>query len=180
MKTTIITDIISTMQFIELRDYMQNLISESMKALDSHDAKSVMWYRDCSLDDYFTEWQEIWDGDVKVGEGIGTIAHKFVLNDDTRADFERAFEEAREAAYEEYVNDRCMKRIEFDESKMRVYAYGYVCHGSQYNSDPEVEMDMQEYLDEQYNGKYEVNERPSYFEEEDCWSAAVWEHDKDI
>lgn len=120
MKNSIITDIISTMQFNELRDYMQNLISESMKALDSHDAESVMWYKDCSMDEYFTEWQEIWDGDVKVGEGICTIAHNFVLNDNTHADFENAFAEARETAYEEYVNDRSMKRIEFDESKMRV------------------------------------------------------------
>lgn len=53
----------------------------------------------------FHEWTEIWDDDVKVGEGLDTIAHKFVLNDDTRADFEHAFEQARDAAYEEAEED---------------------------------------------------------------------------
>jgi len=73
-----------------------------------------------------------------------------------------------------------MKRIEFDEDKMRVYAYGYGCYGSPYNGDADVEIDMQEYLDAEYNGQYKVNEQPFYYEEEDCWSAAVWDNYLDL
>ena len=69
-----------------------------------------------------------------------------------------------------------MKRIKFDGDKMKVYAYGYGCQGSPCNGDAEVEIDMQEYLDAEYDGKYKVNEQPFYYEEEDCWSAAVWDN----
>ena len=56
------------------------------------------------MEDYFQEWTEIWNNqDEKVGEGIDTIAHKFVLNDDTRADFERAFNDAKSNAIDEYI-----------------------------------------------------------------------------
>lgn len=57
---------------------------------------------------------------------------------------------------------------------MRVYAYGYGCPCYTCIGDAEVEIDMQEYLDAEYNGQYKVNEQPVYYEEEDCWSAAVW------
>ena len=105
MKTTIITNNINGQQFNELRDFMQNIIRESMNALDSHDAESILWYEDCTMYGYFTEWTEICDEDEdeRIGDGIDTIARKFVLNDDTRADFENAFEQARDAAFEEYM-----------------------------------------------------------------------------
>lgn len=96
----IITENINSFLFIELRDCMQDMIKESMKALDFQQAEHLAWYKDCTMNDYFSEWTEIWnDDDELVGEGIDTIAHKFVLNDDTRADFENAFDQARDNAY---------------------------------------------------------------------------------
>jgi len=99
----IITENINGILFNELRDYMQSMVYESMKAIDPHDIESLEWYEDCSMTEYFHEWTEIWDEDEKVGDGIDTIAHKFVLNDDTRSDFEIAFEHARNDAFEEYM-----------------------------------------------------------------------------
>ena len=64
------------------------------------------------------------------------------------------------------------KRIEFDDDNLRVYAYGYGCYGNPCNGDAEVEIDMQEYIDAEYNGQYEV-ERAYYYEDEDCWAAKV-------
>ena len=105
MNTSIITSNINSLQFNELRDTMQDSIKQSMEYLDSHDAEHLMWYEDCSMEDYFTMWTEIWDDDTLVGEGLETIAHKFVLNNDTRSDFENAFAQARDAAFEEYMKD---------------------------------------------------------------------------
>lgn len=65
------------------------------------------------------------------------------------------------------------KRIEFDDDNLRVYAYGYGCYGSPCEGDADVEMDMQNYLDAETNGQYEVAERAYYFEDEDCWAAKV-------
>jgi len=95
----------TSLQFIELKDFMQNCIEESINALrgisNEYYAEHLVWYEDCKMDDYFNEWTEIWDDEEneKVGEGLDTIAHKFVLNDNTRADFESAFEQARDAAF---------------------------------------------------------------------------------
>ncbi len=104
-KKNIITKNINSLQFIELRDCMQGMIEESMKALDSHQAENLLWYEDCTMEDYFHMWQEIWDDDVKAGDGIDTIAHSYVLNDHTRADFEEAFEQARDAAFKSVMED---------------------------------------------------------------------------
>lgn len=103
METKIITENINGLLFNELRDCMQSMIVKSMKALDPHDSDYHDWYEDCTMEDYFHEWTEIWDEDEKVGDGIDTIAHKFVLNDDTRADFERAFNDAKSNAIDEYI-----------------------------------------------------------------------------
>ena len=105
MTTSIITSNINALQYNELRDFMQNLIEESMKALDSHDAEHLMWYENCTMNDYFTMWTEIWNDDELVGEGLDTIAHKFVLNDDTQADFDNAFEEARDEAFKAVMSE---------------------------------------------------------------------------
>jgi hypothetical protein len=106
MKTNIIKENINNLEFIELRDWMKNMLEDSMKAIDKHDAESQSWYKDCTMDEYFgSMWEEIWDDGIKVGEGLDTIAHKFVLNDDTRSDFEDAFGQALDAAYNSVIDD---------------------------------------------------------------------------
>lgn len=96
---------ISALDFNELRDFMKSLICESLYALNGLNDKEehVKWYETCTMDEYFTEWDQLWDEDDNlIGEGLDTIAHKFVLNDSTRADFEKAFSMARDAALQEY------------------------------------------------------------------------------
>lgn len=95
----------STLSFNELRDFMQRMVYESLVSLDGLSDKEahVKWYETCSMDDYFTEWDHIWDDDENlIGEGLDTISSKFILNDNTRADFEKAFSQARNAALDEY------------------------------------------------------------------------------
>ena len=101
---------ISALDCNELRDFMKGLICESLYALNglSDKEEHVKWYETCTMDEYFTEWDQLWDEDENdefVGEGLDTISSKFVLNDNTRADFERAFSQARDAALEEYKNE---------------------------------------------------------------------------
>lgn len=101
MKTNnnnIIAKKLTSLEFNELSDYMQQMIHESILAYIYQD-KSC--FKDCSMEDYFQVWTEIWDEDVKVGDGLDTIRHKFVLNEDTRDDFIEAFQLARDAAYED-------------------------------------------------------------------------------
>ena len=102
----IINKNISSLEFIELREEMQEMVEQSMKALDSHNGEYLMWFKDCAMDDYFHEWAEICDEyGIKIGEGIVTIAHEFILNDDTRSDFEAAFEQARDSAIEQRIKE---------------------------------------------------------------------------
>jgi len=103
-----ITNNINGLQFNELCDFMKRLICESLYALNglSDKEEHVNWYETCTMDDYFTEWDQLWDeNDNLIGEGLDAISSKFVLNDNTRADFERAFTQARDAALEEYKNE---------------------------------------------------------------------------
>lgn len=112
----IISENINDFQFIELCEFMQEMIEQSMNALDSHDAEHLMWYEDCSMTDYFHEWTEIWNDDGEpVGEGIDTVAHSFVLNDSTRADFEVAFEQARDNAFERIIKAIAEEVEEYEE-----------------------------------------------------------------
>lgn len=104
MRNDIITENINGFQFNELKETMKRMIEESIACLPCNDKKDYLshlaWYKDCEMDDYLYELQEIWDENEKVGEGLNTIAHDFVLNDNTRANFLLAFEQARDEAYE--------------------------------------------------------------------------------
>lgn len=101
----IITKNISALEFIELRDYMRNCLDESIKCVNDSLAH-ISWYETCEMEDYFAQWQEIWDeDDTYIGDGLDTISNKFVINEDTREDFVNAFNDARDEAYEEAYKD---------------------------------------------------------------------------
>lgn len=144
MTKSIITENITAIQYNELREFMQNCIKESINSLDSHDVEHIAWYEDCSMDDYFTMWTEIWDNDTMVGEGLDTIAHKFILNDDTRSDFENAFKEARDAAYEEKMEEIAEEIEEMED-----------CDFQTIDIDDEVNEEEQRLID---NNTYTLNE----------------------
>lgn len=83
-------------QTIELTNVLRNMLVESIEC-----GGDIEWYREASMDDYFNEYQEIWDGDTRIGEGIDTISSQFVLNDETREDFEICFNTALDEAIKE-------------------------------------------------------------------------------
>lgn len=92
--STIITSSLSTQVFNELVHYMRDCLEDSLSRVIS-DESSIEWYKTCSFEEYFNQFQEIWDGDVHVGDGLDIISHKIVLNDDTHAAFVLAFAAAR-------------------------------------------------------------------------------------
>ena len=98
----IITKNIGAHEFEELCECIKECIRQSIHY--SGNEEKISWFKDCTMDEYFYNLTDIYDEfDVKVGEGLDTIDHKFVLNDDTHEDFEKAFEQARDNAYEEAV-----------------------------------------------------------------------------
>lgn len=55
-----------------------------------------------------------------MGIGLDTISHKFVLNEETQADFENAFCQARDAAYEEAIEDAINDIEEETENTLKI------------------------------------------------------------
>lgn len=156
---TIITKSVPAIHFDDVKAYFANCISESINALDNNDFASLAWYADCTLDDYFTEKEDLWsDEGEHLGEGFNMIFAKILLNDDTRADLENAFNAARDAEFAEvfdYENETiCSKKCERND-----------------NDRAEVEMAMQAYMDKVGEG-YEVG-AASYFDEGGMWTAHV-------
>lgn len=97
---TIIKNSIPAVKFESVERYFANCIEESIEALDECDFSGLEWYSDCSLDDYFTELEPLYtDNGEYIGDGFNMIFGKVVLNDDTRDDLEKAFENARECVY---------------------------------------------------------------------------------
>lgn len=126
MKNDIITENINGLQFNELVVTMQTMIEESIACLSYNDKKDYLsqlaWYKDCEMVDYFGGgFAEIWDDDEneKAGEGLSTGWHKFVLNDDTRADFESAFEQARDEAFEARLKEIAEEIEEIDDDDIK-------------------------------------------------------------
>ena len=86
---------LNSFERVELQDMMIDMLQESYDTCPD-DSKS--FYDDCQFDDYFDfgrGLQEIWNEDEKIGEGIICGSTAYILNDETRPDFEELFEIAR-------------------------------------------------------------------------------------
>lgn len=98
MKKTITTALSST-EYNELLDMMKTCIQESISV---YSEDSMEWLKECEFEDYFYELIEMYDDcGNRIGEGLETISYSVVLNDETRRDFQLAFNTAREEAFEE-------------------------------------------------------------------------------
>jgi hypothetical protein len=156
---TIITTSIPAVKFNDVESYFANCLSESIAALDNNDFANLQWYADCTLEQYFAEMQELWtDEGEYLGEGFNMIFAKIVLNDDTRADLENAFNAARDKEFKEV--------FEYDDETICSHKCAY-----EQNDRAEVEMAMQAYMDKVGEG-YEVG-AASYYEEGGFWTAHV-------
>ena len=89
----IITNRLSSLEFIELRDYMLTCLEESMSACDEN---AIAWYEACDLENYFYELQDVYENDRLIGSGIDAFNHFFVLNEETKEDFDEAFRQAKD------------------------------------------------------------------------------------
>jgi hypothetical protein len=144
----------------ELVNFIKNCMEESMRCVDN--LRDLEWYESCNMEDYFTEWTEIWDeNDNFIGEGLDTIAHKYVLNEDTRNDFESAFNEAREDAYNTVY-------AEFSDK-----VYNSVSGNTQYPEDDERSHDFDAWASEGEHNSCFVDKDGTYYykirEKDDDW-----------
>lgn len=94
MKKQIVTTRLKSKEYVALRNYMRERLRESFSDFDD---TNKLWLLTCSYDEYFNEFESIYDeyDDTKLGEGLDIISHAIVLNDETRNDFFDAFNEAR-------------------------------------------------------------------------------------
>lgn len=138
----IITTSIPAIDFDDVRNYFANCLSESIAALDSEDFEHLEWYENCDIDDYFVEKQQLWSDEGEyLGEGFSMIFAKIVLNDDTREDLERAFEEARDSEYESALEsfaarywDEVKDYTPYDEGDPRATDFDVWCQEGEMNS----------------------------------------------
>lgn len=105
MESMIVSGGIDTMLFNTLRDFMKKCIKDSLNELDICDTDEILWFKDCGLNDYFVDWDEIWNGNEFVGVGLDAISHRFILNAETFNDFNKAFIQARDEAYKEFTDN---------------------------------------------------------------------------
>lgn len=91
----IIDSRMSGFERVKLISAMQDMLTESIFTCPPEDRA---WYKDCTMEDYFT-WQEIYDDNGEfLGEGLDVISAAYIINDETKADFEECFEQARDEA----------------------------------------------------------------------------------
>lgn len=100
----IISKSIDSLTFHDLVNYFVYCLDESMSAV-SDSKEHLAWYKDCEIEDYFTEMQELWtDNDERLGEGFNIISAKIIYNEDTAADCKAAFLQARDQVIKDYIN----------------------------------------------------------------------------
>lgn len=98
MKTTNINSIL----YVEVVNYFRGLLKESIQACDKED---VITYKETTLEDYYGGCWDLYHQDGEDIEGINIISEFIVLNDDTRSELERAFEQARDEEFEAFINE---------------------------------------------------------------------------
>lgn len=92
-----ITTSINSFLYVEVINYFKGLLKESISACSSN-KMDVTEYKAITLAEYYggNGWDKSSDEDGNDVEGIDIISDFIVLNDETRPDIERAFEEARD------------------------------------------------------------------------------------
>lgn len=95
------TSSINSVIYVEIVSFFRNLLRESIQACAP---ENVIEYKTITIDDFYSDWDKC-DEDGNDLEGIDIISDFIVLNDDTRSDLERAFEEARDKEIEAFINE---------------------------------------------------------------------------
>ncbi|ERJ90836.1 hypothetical protein HMPREF1990_00458 [Porphyromonas gingivalis W4087] len=97
---------INSVIYVEIVSFFRNLLKESIEACSSN-KMDVTEYKTISLDEYYegNGWDRTVDEDGNDIEGVDIISDFIVLNDDTRTELNRAFEEARDEEFEAFINE---------------------------------------------------------------------------
>ncbi len=97
---------INSVIYVEIVSFFRNLLKESIEACSSN-KMDVTEYKAITLDEYYegNGWDCSSDEDGNEVDGIDIISDFIVLNDETRSDLERAFEEARDEEFEAFVDE---------------------------------------------------------------------------
>lgn len=92
--------------YVEVVNYFRSLLKESIEACASN-KMDVTEYKTIALDEYYEGcgWDRTSDEDGNDVEGVDIISDFIVLNDDTRTELNRAFEEARDEEFEAFVDE---------------------------------------------------------------------------
>ena len=102
MKTRIIESKLNSLDAETLRNYFSGIIYDSINSLMYVDA--VSFYEDCTLDDFFAGgYEEIWDEDKYVGEGINAIAFNVVITDENKGQIEEIFRQIASKELKDYI-----------------------------------------------------------------------------
>lgn len=96
-----ITTSINSILYVEVVSFFRNLLRESIQACAP---ENVIEYKTITIDDFYSDW-DILDQDGNEVDGIDVISDFIILNDETRSDLERAFEEARDEEIEAFFNE---------------------------------------------------------------------------
>ena len=83
---------LNSFERVELQDKMIDMLEESYNIYEEECKPFLL---ECSFDEYFVELQEIWNEDEKIGNGIKCGSTAYILNDETRPDFEELFKIAQ-------------------------------------------------------------------------------------
>lgn len=100
------TTSINSYLYVEIVSFFGGLLKESIEACASN-KMGVTEYKSISLDEYYggNGWDRTVDEDGNDIEGVDIISDFIVLNDDTRTELNRAFEEARDEEFEAFVDE---------------------------------------------------------------------------
>ncbi len=100
------TTSVNSFLYVEVVNYFRSLLKESIESCSSN-KMDVTEYKAITLEEYYegNGWDRSSDEDGNEVDGIDIISDFIVLNDDTRAEIERAFEEARDEEFEAFVDE---------------------------------------------------------------------------
>ena len=100
------TTSLNSFLYVEAVNFFRGLLKESIETCSSN-KMDVTEYKTISLDEYYEGygWDRTAGDDGNDVEGIDIISDFIVLNDDTRAALEHAFEEARDEEIEAFFNE---------------------------------------------------------------------------
>lgn len=92
----------NVLQFKELQSFFENRLAQMIAGVD---ILHVEKYKDCSFDEMKSMMiGYLYDETNQcIGEGANTLQTNFIFNSDTQNDFIRAFDEAKNAVWTEYL-----------------------------------------------------------------------------